>query len=231
MMGNLDIPKRDAKEMKVTLSEHQKYMLAETAKRLRPYGDQILQGFIGAYKRRYPKTPEAVLHELSLLGHGLLSPAIQSGRVEVFFDKLSGIAVRLYEKKLPYQNISQAVQLIEQQFRKYLRHSYTDKDDLIEAIITVDELCHDCFDVMLWPYLKKGPSKAAFRSSSKHGLTRRECEVLRLVAEGYKSREIARALKLSVKTVEHHRASIKQKWGVSNVAQMVRRAIRQGLAG
>lgn len=60
-------------------------------------------------------------------------------------------------------------------------------------------------------------------------LTPREREVLRLVAEGNSSPEIAKLLGLSVKTVEGHRGRIMAKLDTHNVAGLVRHAIRIGL--
>ncbi len=68
-------------------------------------------------------------------------------------------------------------------------------------------------------------------SNERHGsdLTPRERQILRLVAEGSSSPEIARDLKLSVKTVEGHRGRIMAKLETKNVAGLVRHAIRLGL--
>lgn len=60
-------------------------------------------------------------------------------------------------------------------------------------------------------------------------LTGREREVVRLVAEGLSSREIAERLCLSVKTVDTHRANIMGKLGVHTSAGMIKYAIREGL--
>ncbi len=60
-------------------------------------------------------------------------------------------------------------------------------------------------------------------------LTPRQREVLQLVAEGNTTKEVARILKASPKTVENHRASLMQRLGVRDVAGLVRYAIRQGL--
>jgi len=57
------------------------------------------------------------------------------------------------------------------------------------------------------------------------GLTEREQEILGLIWEGFKNREIAEQLKISVKTVEAHRAAIMKKLRVSNAAQLLRAAI------
>jgi DNA-binding NarL/FixJ family response regulator len=60
-------------------------------------------------------------------------------------------------------------------------------------------------------------------------LTPRERQILKLVAEGSSSPEIARDLNLSVKTVEGHRGRIMAKLDTKNVAGLVRHAIRLGL--
>lgn len=60
-------------------------------------------------------------------------------------------------------------------------------------------------------------------------LTEREQEILSLIWEGFKNREIAEQLKISVKTVETHRAAIMKKLRVSNAAQLLRAAIDNSL--
>ncbi len=60
-------------------------------------------------------------------------------------------------------------------------------------------------------------------------LTARELEVVKLIAEGHTSEEIAAQLVLSKKTVEHHRANILGKLGMRNRVDLTRYAIRRGL--
>lgn len=60
-------------------------------------------------------------------------------------------------------------------------------------------------------------------------LTVRQREVLQLISEGKTTRQIAGILKLSIKTVETHRANIMHRLGISDVAGLVRYAIRIGL--
>jgi DNA-binding NarL/FixJ family response regulator len=60
-------------------------------------------------------------------------------------------------------------------------------------------------------------------------LTRRELEVVKLIAEGHTSEEIAGELVISRKTVDHHRAKILDKLGMRNGAELTRYAIRRGL--
>jgi two-component system response regulator NreC len=61
------------------------------------------------------------------------------------------------------------------------------------------------------------------------GLTQREREILKLIAEGYTNQEIAQKLYISVKTVQTHRAHILEKLGLHDRTELVRYAIRKGL--
>jgi DNA-binding NarL/FixJ family response regulator len=60
-------------------------------------------------------------------------------------------------------------------------------------------------------------------------LSSREREVLKLVAEGYKTREIAEYLSLSEKTVEKHRANMMRKLDLHGVSAVTTYAIENGL--
>ncbi|MCI0478233.1 MAG: LuxR C-terminal-related transcriptional regulator, partial [Anaerolineales bacterium] len=61
------------------------------------------------------------------------------------------------------------------------------------------------------------------------GLTEREQEVLKLIADGLSNQEVADKLVISVKTVERHRANILAKLGLHSRTELVKYAIRKGL--
>jgi DNA-binding NarL/FixJ family response regulator len=60
-------------------------------------------------------------------------------------------------------------------------------------------------------------------------LTKRELEVLKLIAEAHSSEAIASMLAVSRRTVEHHRANILRKLGMRDRVELTRYAIRRGL--
>ena len=72
---------------------------------------------------------------------------------------------------------------------------------------------------------KKGPERKAGVT-----LTRREIEVLRLIAEEYSNPEIADKLFISIRTVDTHRRNLLEKLGLKNTAGLVKYAIKHGLA-
>lgn len=89
------------------------------------------------------------------------------------------------------------------------------------------------------PFLYPGAVTALIRdylARAEHGetlpdkaITDREEEILKLVAEGYSSKEIADLLVISTKTVERHRSNLLQKLGLRDRLELTRYAIRAGL--
>ena len=101
--------------------------------------------------------------------------------------------------------------------------------DLFEAI---DAVCSG--STYLSPSLSRSATAAPGHSNAptRRGvaaLTGREREVLRLIADGYSSKEIAALLGVSHKTVETHRTNLMDKVGIRKVTGLVRLAIRDGL--
>ncbi len=77
-------------------------------------------------------------------------------------------------------------------------------------------------------YLKEKDGKGLPSKKTKV-LTRREEEVLVLIAHGKSLRDIAEELFISIKTVETHKMHIQDKLGLTNAAQLVKYAIEHGL--
>jgi DNA-binding NarL/FixJ family response regulator len=73
--------------------------------------------------------------------------------------------------------------------------------------------------------------KSLKSTSSWDTLTQREKEVLKLIGEGYKSKEIADLLCISWKTVEKHRANIMEKLDLHTASALTAYAIQRGLVG
>ncbi|MCS6886093.1 MAG: LuxR C-terminal-related transcriptional regulator [Acidobacteriota bacterium] len=61
-------------------------------------------------------------------------------------------------------------------------------------------------------------------------LSRRERQIVKLIADGFSSREIAENLSVSPRTIEAHRANIYRKLGMHNLAELIKYAIKNGIA-
>jgi DNA-binding NarL/FixJ family response regulator len=77
-------------------------------------------------------------------------------------------------------------------------------------------------------YLKPEGGRDAGYSFEGECLSTREREVLKLIAEGKSSREVAEILYISIRTVDHHRANIMDKLKLRKTADLVKYAIRKG---
>lgn len=104
-------------------------------------------------------------------------------------------------------------------------------DELLVAIKHVMEgnshLSHEVSQKFLQGYAAVANHAEAV--SLLHTLTPRERSIIKLVAEGCKSKEIAAILSISQKTVETHRANTMRKLGLRNAAEMTVYAIENGL--
>jgi DNA-binding NarL/FixJ family response regulator len=83
-------------------------------------------------------------------------------------------------------------------------------------------------ELVLHGYLHR-PDVSGPGTETRPLLSQREREIVQLVAEGQSSKEIATALKITVKTVEAHRVNIMRKIEGHSVSDLVRYAIRNGI--
>lgn len=102
-------------------------------------------------------------------------------------------------------------------------------EDLVRAIRTVNVnetyLSPEVSAVLLTGYRRLRYTR---RVEDQAALSERELQVLKLVADGRNTKEIAAELSLSVKTVETHRARLMTKLGLHSVAELTKYAIRMG---
>jgi DNA-binding NarL/FixJ family response regulator len=102
----------------------------------------------------------------------------------------------------------------------------TDIVDAVRAALRGGSyLYSSAVSALAWDYLEDG-------GRDEEGfdvLTARELEVLKLIAEAYTSKEIAKALWITVNTVERHRHNILDKLGMRDRVELTRYAIRRGL--
>lgn len=103
-------------------------------------------------------------------------------------------------------------------------------DEIVDAINEVAAgrfyLCSKVSKYIVQGFLGKSTS----RKRDVTGLTPKEKEVLQLIAEGYSSKQIARNFNLSLNTIHVHRNNIMKKLGIHKQAELVRYAIKEGIA-
>jgi DNA-binding NarL/FixJ family response regulator len=104
--------------------------------------------------------------------------------------------------------------------------------DLLEAIEAVVRkryfFTRRQSELVLGGYLT-GPTGKEKETNKAAQLTERECEVMRLLADGMSSKQAAKRLQISTRTVESHRINISRKLGFNSIAKLVHYAIRHGI--
>ncbi|MBU1695992.1 MAG: response regulator transcription factor [Proteobacteria bacterium] len=86
-----------------------------------------------------------------------------------------------------------------------------------------------CRDVRHLILYKDGRSGTDNRGSVFSLLSNKEREVLQLIAEGHRSKKIGEKLNISARTVEVHRAHLKNKLNIHNIAELTKFAINEGI--
>jgi DNA-binding NarL/FixJ family response regulator len=103
-------------------------------------------------------------------------------------------------------------------------------DETVDAIEEVSAgrfyLCSKVSKYVVQGFL----GKTSTRKRDSSGLTPKEKEVLQLIAEGYSSKDIAKSFNLSLNTIHVHRNNIMKKLGIHKQAELVRFAIKEGIA-
>ena len=156
---------------------------------------------------------------------------------------------------MPFMNGTEAIQKIKQRdpemkiiaLSAHKSHDYVQasfesgangyllKDEIRENVIAAIKsvlsgqvfLISGVCDMILGGFM--GYSENARAATSWCRLTMREREVMKLVAEGYKNRENALLLSLSIKTIEKHRASLMRKLNLRGVTELTSYAIEHSL--
>lgn len=132
---------------------------------------------------------------------------------------------------LTMHNTEQAIrEVLESGARGYVLKSDADQD-LITAVKAVSQgkpyFTPNVAEVVLKGYLQRGTQPAADGGSQQ--LTTRERQVVQLLAEGKGNKEVAVAMKVSVKTVEAHRSNINRKLSIRTTSELVRYAVRNSI--
>ena len=105
-------------------------------------------------------------------------------------------------------------------------------DELVEAVQAVARgrtyIFPSLLPKLVADYVQRGERGGA-EADELHRLTSRELEVVRLIAEGKTTQEVARALTVSPHTVRRHREHIMEKLNLHSKAELIRFALRRGL--
>jgi DNA-binding NarL/FixJ family response regulator len=107
-----------------------------------------------------------------------------------------------------------------------------DQQTLVKAIFTVhkgERFFNDAIMKLVFEDFYSNEKMKGIPKKLPNELTKREFEILSLVATGKTNKELAEALFISIKTVETHKAHILEKLGLRNTAELVKYAIKNNI--
>jgi DNA-binding CsgD family transcriptional regulator len=220
-------------------TDRHKTILDKTAILLQPHIDPIFREWGVAFRRVDPTVKPAQLQMLERVYRTYFKALREEIGRNDFFEEVTKTVHKLSRAGITFGQLMLSFHLFEDACLPYLKEIFSDKDRLIEALTAMDYSCHSCISALAVSYFEPRILKTAIPSEpnqSKRGLaesykiTPREVEVMKRIVDGYKNREIAEIFKISIKTVEHHRASIMKKLGVCNAVELTKLAIRNRLA-
>lgn len=162
--------------------------------------------------------------------------------VDISMPKVSGIdATKHIKERFPdirvlvltmHENPEYVYQIFKSGASGYLLKN-TGKEELIEAIRAVSQgkkfVSPHVSEIMISEYIRK--ANARDEGSEGTQLTKREREILELIARGMNNQQIADKLFISPRTVDTHRTNIMQKLNVHDAANLVRYALEHGFGG
>ena len=204
--------------------------LAKTVRFLNPSIQEILRIWMKAYQEVDRGVSRPILRLMEQLGLDWFG-TLSNEREEVSLDRFNESPRQLCRKGVDFERLVLAFHLLEDSCHLYLRKAYPNKDDLVDVMVALDYMCHAYFSSMAAAYFdekyarivpRPKRSRWSSRVAEAYKLTRREFEVLKRIVDGFKNREIAVILKISVKTVEHHRASLMRKLKLRTLTDLIK---------
>jgi len=155
--------------------------------------------------------------------------------VDLYLPGLSGMEVlrqlrtQLTECRIIMMTAFETPELVEE-FKRSGANGFVAKHAPFSELLAVLEKCRGPQDGVPVPASSNGVP--AIRDQNSHSaLTPREIELLKYVAQGFSTKEIAAKMAISFKTAQTHRANLMRKLDIHEVATLTRYAIHHGMVG
>lgn len=101
----------------------------------------------------------------------------------------------------------------------------TTKEELVKGLSDIQNFNYYMAPEILTEFIELKKTDNGSNGNARSYLTKREREILELILAGKNSKDIARKLNISKRTVDGHRANINNKFGVRNTAQLYKKAL------
>jgi DNA-binding CsgD family transcriptional regulator len=210
-----------------------KKILSEVAGRLTPH----LPSFQRAWMKEYSAIDKEEATLAKQIGEMTLThffDQLGKGEVDRCYQSLAMAAEKFSNLNIPLKHVLLMIQVYRNTASLALLETSVNGKAYVRFFQAVDQFCQGCVGRVVHVYnsvlsrtslLGRGLAPKGYLQN----LTRRENEILQLIVDGRRNREISALLNISVKTVETHRANIMRKLSVHNTVQLIRYALRQGV--
>ncbi|MFC2090793.1 LuxR C-terminal-related transcriptional regulator [Bacteroidota bacterium] len=139
---------------------------------------------------------------------------------KLFFDDPSNtqnVYIKLYKE----ENTGNCIYFLGQ---VYSHNTNGNPYEYLSVFWDVSEILQNVNGSIVKPHREKSDQNSLFST-----LTKRECEIIHLLATGLTSKEISKLLNISAYTVDTHRKNLKEKLSAKNTADLIRYAASMGL--
>lgn len=130
----------------------------------------------------------------------------------------------IYALSLSSSNYAAIHALLDLGFKGFIG-DITTREDFIKGMCDLRKYNYFMAPEILAEFMEVKQKENTYTYADKTMLTKRETEILEYVLLGKRSKEIAKALNISKRTVDGHRANINNKFGVRNTAQLYKKAV------
>lgn len=205
-------------------------ILVDLVTRLEPLGPQILVRWERLLREKLGERGEVAYK--AFCSTASFPVMIKKNRsLKAFYKTLSEAADNLNRIDLTYRELLLVLQLFKESCYPFITREGSTAETLQGVFVSLDRFYHNVLSesALSWSLTSAGDGKRQGEMTEQKGVTKREAEIIKWVAEGYKNREIALQLGISVKTVETHRANIMNKLGIRNLSQLIRYALLNNL--
>ncbi len=217
------VESKTAKKIEILIVDDHKLVRDGVQSMLESAGDMVVIGSVGSAEEAInsvrQRTPDLILMDIMMRG----MTGIEATRWIKDYDP--GIKIILVSMEISKEYVSAG---IKSGVDGYLPKDI-DRDTLLLAIKQVYGGARYFNDAIMKLVFEDFYTHEKVKSSDKklpNDLTKREFEVLALVASGKTNKELAEGLFISIKTVETHKMHIMEKLGLRNTAELVKYAIK-----
>ena len=205
--------------------------VATTAGRIEPLFGDIVQQWVAAVRPLQNADGRQLSADIGDRPQQLLQQLKQS-QFEAFLREYRELIQMLYRQGISLDRLLLMFNTWESHSEPFLRRLNTDPATIELTAKLLESLYQQLFSFAAGTYhdTSRGqpPAAESNRGERLTTLTRRERQILSQIGHGYRTKEIAAHLGVSIKTVEAHRTNIMRKLGVTRLAHLVRYSLTLG---